>query len=167
MRTILMAVGFTLLASMAYAGVRGAPWVPTWKKDLERIKRLANLQEGERFIELGCGNGRVCRYIARETKAQSAGIELSLLQWMVAKTMAWRSGTKIFFGDVFHRDLSKYNVVYMFLMPETYVKLRDKLTRELPSGARVISYVWPIEGWQISHTDHVDGSQDIFVYVKK
>ena len=128
-------------------------------------------------MELGCGNGRVCRYIAHETKAKSTGIELSLLQWMIAKVMARlslrggseptkQSRARILFGDVFHHDLSSYNVVYMFLMPETYQKIRDKLTRELPSGARVITYVWPISGWQISHTDHIEGSQDLFVYEK-
>lgn len=165
MSLILILVFLILLGSAAYAGVRGAPWVPTWKKDLERVRRLANLKEGECFIELGCGNGRVCRYIAQHTPAQSFGIELSLFQWMIAKVLA-RKAT-IFFGDVFHSDFSSYDVVYMFLMPETYKKLRDKLSRELRSGARVISYVWPVPGWEISYRDHVDGFPDLFVYVKK
>jgi hypothetical protein len=55
----------------------------------------------------------------------------------------------------------------MFLMPETYKKMRDKLTHELATGARVITYVWPIPGWTPSYVDHVEGSPDLYVYVKK
>lgn len=167
MKTILLAVGFLLLASAAYASWRGAPWVPTWKKDLERIKKLAQLQEGDRFVELGCGTGRVCRYLGKETTAQTFGVELSILQWLFASAFSLSSRGKIYLGDVFHHDLSSYSVIYMFLMPETYAKIRDKLTTELSSGTRVMTYVWPIPGWTPSYVDRVEGSPNLYVYIKK
>ncbi len=174
MWTIVFAVLFLLLASAAYASWRGAPWVPTWKRDLERIKKLAQLQQSDRFVELGCGTGRVCRYLAKNSKAQTSGIELSVLQWMYARFFARlrlaqddRKRLRFFLSDAFHHDLSSYSVVYMFLMPETYKKIRDKLTAELQSGARVITYVWPIPDWTPSYVDRVEGSPDLYVYVKK
>lgn len=174
MKTIIFSILFILLVSAGYASMRGAPWVPTWKKDLERIKKLAQLKEGDRFVELGCGTGRVCRYLARYTPAQTYGVELSLVQWALASFLSVilrrpqaDEGSRIILGDAFHHDLSSYTVVYMFLMPETYKKIRDKLTQELPSGARVITYVWPIPDWTSSYVDHVEGNPDLYVYVKK
>lgn len=174
MKTIFLTLGFLLLASAGYASLRGAPWVPTWKKDLERIKRLAQLKEGDRFVELGCGTGRVCRYLAKHTPAQTYGVELSLTQYiyallssLVLPCLPLSSHPKFIFADAFHHDLSSYTVVYMFLMPETYKKIRDKLTQELPPGARVITYVWPIPGWTPSYVDRITGSPDLYVYVKK
>lgn len=155
-----MIIAFILLASAGYASWRGAPWVPTWQRDLERIARLAQLKEGDRFVELGCGTARVVRYLAKHTKAHTYGVELSALQWMYARLRS----RNIILADAFHHDLSSYNVVYMFLMPETYEKLRDKLTRELAPGARVITYVWPIPGWTPSYVDRVEESPDLFVY---
>ncbi len=116
-------------------------------------------------MELGCGTGRVCQYLGRRTTAKTFGVELSFLQWLWARVFAKPS--TIILGDAFHHDLSSYTVVYMFLMPETYKKIRDKLTRELASGARVITYVWPISGWTPSYVDRVEGSPDLYVYVKK
>ncbi len=174
---------FLLLASAAYASWRGAPWAPTWKRDLLRIEKLAQLKEGDRFVELGCGTGRVCRYLAKRTSAKTFGVELSFLQWAYASLFSFlgsfhasgfqvelgRDGKKaqIIFGDVFHHDLSTYSVVYMFLMPKTYEKIRDKLACELSCGARMITYVWPIPGWIPSYVDRVDGSPDLYLYEKQ
>src|SRR3989339_585834 len=101
MWTILFITLLILLMSAAYAASRGAPWVPTWKRDLRRIEKLAQLKKGERFIELGCGTGRVCRHLAKRTEAETFGIELSFLQWFVAYLLSlrWRT-TEIFLGDV-------------------------------------------------------------------
>lgn len=173
---IIYLIGLIFLASLAYAAGAGAPWVPTWKKDFERIFKLANLKSGETFIELGCGNGRVCRAVAARTPLLTKegmgvvsviGVELSLLQFLIAWVQAKLSGRKnvqIKFGNAFRQDLSKVDVVYMFLMPETYEKIRAKLEKELKPGSRVISYVWPIQGWIPDQIDEAEDSQKIYLY---
>lgn len=164
---IIYLIGFIFLGSLAYAAGAGAPWVPTWKKDFERIFKLANLKPEETFIELGCGNGRVCRAVAARTNARVIGVELSLLQFLIAVFQAKLSRLKniqIKFGNAFNQDLSKIDVVYMFLMPETYEKIRGKLEKELKPGSRVISYVWPIPGWEPTAIDEAPNSQKIYLY---
>ena len=157
-----------LLASAAYAGYRGAPWVPTWKRDLSRISRLACVKPGERFVELGCGNARVCRFVAKgEPRAEVVGVELSIIQFVVGwiQNRLAGSGVKMRLQNAFVHDLSSYDIVYVFLMPETYEKIRPKLEAELKAGSRVISYVWPIPGWKETQVDKQEGSPTFYLYV--
>ena len=71
---ILLALGF----SAAYAACSGAPWVPTWKRDIERAKKLLDVKPGETFVELVCGDGRVTIGLTGQTGVTGVGVELSL-----------------------------------------------------------------------------------------
>ena len=230
--TWLWIFSFVLLGSMAYAALSGAPWVPTWKGDIDRAKRLLDLKSGETFIELGCGDGRVTIGVSRgsfnakrelrvcseslftapfcfvssakravflavalatsrrlsrfspETPLErplekdfeqalrggglrAVGVELSLVQWIAAQirrvlTRSWN--TRFVLGNAFSYDLRNADAVYVFLMPETYQKLRPKLEAELKPGARVLSYVWPIEGWTPEVIDEFPNTPRLFLY---
>ena len=156
-----------LLASAAYAGISGAPWVPTWKRDLKRIERLLKLSESDRFVELGCGNGRVCRHVSKTSGAKSTGVELSLLQVLIGKlqnTIGQHRNVRIVMSNAFSHDLSEYSAVYLFLMPETYKKIQPKLDKELKPGTKVLSYVWPIPEWEPVEVDQTEGSPDLYLY---
>lgn len=160
-------IALLLLGSVAYAAASGAPWVPTWKRDMERLKKLLDLKPGERFVELGCGNGRVCRYLAKESGVSVDGLELSVVQWAIAWLQSLgQKNVRILFGNVFKKDLSEYDAVYLFLMPETYEKLRVKFDAELKAGVRVVSYVWGIKGWVEVRVDKEAGRPDLYLYVK-
>ncbi|NQV90660.1 hypothetical protein HQ487_04650, partial [Candidatus Uhrbacteria bacterium] len=81
---IFLFILFILVGSAAYAGLQGAPWVPTWNRDVKRISKLLALKSGESFAELGCGNARVCRHLKKEQPgADVMGVELSILQYGV------------------------------------------------------------------------------------
>ncbi len=163
-------IGLVLLASLAYAAASGAPWVPTRKQDLDRIHKLLKLKDGEKFVELGCGNGRVCRHLAQKNPGVAVhGVELSLLQYLVAalQASATRSRARYRFGNVFGKNLNEYDAVYMFLMPETYEKIESKLRSELKPGTRVISYVWPIPEWEAEEISKAAGQLDLYLYTIK
>ena len=155
------------LGSAAYAASKGAPWVPTWKRDVKRIVDLLDLKPGETCVELGCGNARVCRaLVLAQPKAQVTGVELSFLQYGIGWFQNKLSGSsvKMVFQNAFKHDLSKYNAVYVFLMPETYEKLRPKFEKELKIGTRVVSYVWPIPGWEAKKVDELTGAPTLYLY---
>ncbi|MBI4449483.1 hypothetical protein HY634_00305 [Candidatus Uhrbacteria bacterium] len=144
---VLVLVLVPILATFAYASVRGAPWVPTWRRDVERFLKLAQLKPGERFYDLGCGDGRLVR-AAADVGAIATGFECSLLPYLLAKFRVGRRGS-VRYADFWNADLSDANVVYCFLMPKVYPKLKEKLERGCRSGTRVILYVWPMKGWEI------------------
>jgi SAM-dependent methyltransferase len=164
---ILFVIALILLASAAYAGIQGAPWVPTWKRDMDRIATLLDVKAGESFVELGCGNARVCRHIKKQQpEAAVTGVELSFLQFAIGwlQNKFSRSDVQMKLGNVFHHDLSKYNTLYIFLMPETYKKIKPKLESELSKGTRVVTYVWPIKGWEPTKIDELEGAPQLYLY---
>ncbi len=155
-----------LLVSMAYAAYSGAPWVPTWKRDIERAKRLLDLQPGETFVELGCGDGRVTCAVAGGGW-DAIGVELSVPQYLAAqlrRILTRSRNTRFVLGNIFSYDLRQADAVYAFLMPNTYQKLRPKLEAELKPGARVVTFVWPIDGWTPETIDEHEGAPKLFLY---
>lgn len=142
-----------ILATFAYASISGAPWVPTWRRDVERFLKLAQLKPGERFYDLGCGDGRLVVAAAR-TGAIATGFECSILPYVLARIRcAFRQSAYVLYRDFWKTDFSDAGVVYCFLMPKVYPKLKEKLERECRSGTRVILYVWPMAGWAVDAMD--------------
>lgn len=168
---VLILIFCILLISAALAGVSFAPWVPTWKKDLPRIFKLANLQPGEIFYELGCGNGKVVLYAYRNFQVKAIGLEISLPLYLVCKIRQlfnFSPRLSFKFKSLFREDLSKADVVYFFGMPKPLKqKLKQKLERELKPKTRVISYVFPIEGWQPDVVDKpAENEVPIYLYTR-
>ncbi len=47
------------VGTAAYAGFSAAPWLPSRKKDVNRMVKFANIQPGDNVYDLGCGDGRL------------------------------------------------------------------------------------------------------------
>lgn len=147
---LLLLSAFLLAAawSYAYAGWKFAPWVPSYKKDLDRALKLAELKAGETFVDLGCGDGRVVIEAAERFGADAIGYEIAIPMILVCLLRKRRERVRFVFKSLFAADLSKADVVYLFGTPPTLRgKLTAKLERELKPGARVISYVFTLDGW--------------------
>ena len=150
--SLIFAIVIILLLSFVLSGLSIAPWVPCRKRDLERINRLANLGPGQVFYELGCGDGRVCRYIAKKNpESEIIGIELSIPVFLFAKFMEVffdPKNMKIKFGNAFNEDFSKADVLYTYaLVKSINGKLKTKFEKELKKDAKVLSYVFSIDEW--------------------
>ena len=145
-----------------------APWVPSRSRDLSRIFKLADLQDGQIFYDLGCGDARMVIAAARAYHVKSLGIEIVPPLYFWAKFRQWLNRDlliNIKFGSLFKADLSDANVVYLFGLPKNVSgRLKTKLEKELKPGSRVVSYAFHIEGWTPAQVDQKDKSQ-IAIYV--
>lgn len=142
------------LAALLYpnipAFIDGAPFVPTPPDAAEAMAAAAGLKPGDSVVELGCGDGRLCRLAAAKYGARAVGYELSPPVWLLAlvRKALWRSPAAIRFGDFRRADLSGADAVFFYLLPESLARLEPKLRAELKPGARAVAYRFPLPGWR-------------------
>jgi len=144
-----LVVFLVFMGSLLYAFSSLAPWVPSYKRDFERIFSLIDLQPHDIFYDLGCGDGRLV-FGAAKRGAKAKGIELALPMYLVCKLKELVSAgdTAFYWRNALKHDLSDATVVYLFGLPKTNAnKLQKKLERELNPGAKVISYAFTIGDW--------------------
>ena len=144
-----------VFGTMAIAGYRGAPWIPTKKKDLDRLINLADIHEGDTIYELGSGDGRILFEIAKRYKVNAVGVEISLLPFIYSKiklllmntifAQKMKGKVKIMYKDMFQQNLKLADIVICFLLPKSINELEEKFTKELKKDAKVISYVFPLK----------------------
>src|SRR3989344_5870054 len=114
------------LGSFAYAGILAAPWFPTWSRDITRFLKLAEIKPGEKFYDLGCGDGKLV-FAAAGAGARAVGYEISLLPYLIALGRSFYvKNTKIIFKNFWKADLSDADVVYIFLTPKVNPKVKIK-----------------------------------------
>ena len=156
---------FLILLTFFYSLLRAISWVPMWSKDLVRVLNLAQIKSGQKFYDLGCGDGKMV-LAAAKVGAQAEGFEISVLPYLVAKIrqLVSKEKIKIKFKDFWLTDLSQADVVFFFLIPRIYPKLKNKLNKELKPGTKVIAYVWPIDGLEPVQIDKVLGRPTIYLY---
>lgn len=163
---ILLIIVFVILLTAGYASWSAAPWLPMRKKDVERCIKLADIKPGDKFYDLGCGDGRlVCA--AAQAGADAIGLEISLFPYWLAKIRVIFSKNKncrIIFKSFWQADLSDADIVYIFLMLKIHRKLIPKFEKELKKGAKIISYIWPIPGWQPTKVDEINGKGKLYLY---
>lgn len=151
--------------SAAYAALSAAPWVPIAKRDIHEFFELAKIQKGELLFDFGCGDGRVLK-VAGEQGIRSRGYEVSFLFYCIAKSRFLFSFPRpeIFFRSFWKADVSDADVVFFFLTPRVYEKLGEKLFQELKTGARIISYVWPIPSREPFAVRKKEGFPPVYFY---
>lgn len=122
-----------------------APWVPTKKNDLNKIKKIADLKPNEKFLEIWCWTALVSIYMAKNNpKSYITWIELSIFFYLIAKIkvfFSWQKNIKIFFWNALKENFWNYDVIYVFWMPNTLQNLLlRKLNLELKNNSKFISY---------------------------
>ncbi len=143
-----IAVLFVILVTAALAGIKAAPYVPTFQRDVERMLACAGVKKDELVVDLGAGDGRFLITAARRYGARGIGYELSFMMYLIALLRVTASGVgsrvKIRYGDFYRASLSDADVVCCFLTPYAMKRLEKKFGDECRPGARVVSYAFKL-----------------------
>jgi SAM-dependent methyltransferase len=141
----------------------GSPSVGAGKEVIRKSLKLANLRKGEKFYDLGSGNGESL-IIAAEWGAEAMGFEISPYYyiWSKIRMMLYSfyhsrsSGNnrifclpRIYFRNIKKVDLSKADIVYCYLLPEFLEKLAPRFKKELKKSARLISISFLVPGLKL------------------
>lgn len=136
----------------ARAQERFSPFVGSNPDIVERMIKLAAPQAGETVMDLGAGDGRIV-FAATRNRSGVRGIGVEINADLVRKANA--EAEKLLLADrvrflhqnVFDADLSKVDVIFMWLFPELMRLLRPKILREARPGARLVAATWDMGNW--------------------
>jgi len=137
------------------------PYVPTPHEVVDTMLEMADVKSTDVVFDLGCGDGRIV-VAAAKRGARAYGVDIDPARVKEAKELAQKEGVEskvtIMLGDVFKTDFSSATVVTMYLLPEYNRKLRPKLERVLPVGARVVSHDFDMPAWKTVETKELEDS---------
>ncbi len=132
-------------------------WVPTPQALVDKMLDLAKLTPQDFHMDLGSGDGRTV-ITAAKRGSRSLGIEFNPDMVELSRRNAAQAKVtdRATFerGDLFEADLSKAQVITMFLLPSINMKLRPKIL-DLKPGTRIVSNSFTMEDWAADETANV------------
>jgi protein-L-isoaspartate O-methyltransferase len=132
--------------------INAGPYVPTPTVIVNELLRLAEPKPGEVLVDLGSGDGRLVTTAAKQFGTRGFGVEIQAELVELATQNAKREGVgdrvRFIRQDLFTTDVSEANIITLYLLPSTVVKLVPKFLAELKPGTRIISHDYPLAPWE-------------------
>jgi len=148
-------------------------FVPTPQDIVEKMLELAEVKQGDVVYDLGCGDGRIIVTAAKKYGCKAVGFDVDpqRIKESMENVEKNKVGNlvKIVQDDIFTQDLSKANVVTLFLLPSLNVRLIPQLEKLRP-GSRIVSYRFDMDGIKPdkviqARSDHDEGdTQTIYLW---
>jgi SAM-dependent methyltransferase len=147
----------------ARAQERFSPFVGSNPDNVRRMVELASLRSGETVIDLGSGDGRIV-FAALEGRPGVRGLGVDINAELVqkanaeAKTKGLTERARFLHQNAFDADLTKVDVIFMWLFPELMRLLRPKILAQARAGTRVVVATWDLGTWQPDTVDDAGGA---------
>ncbi|MDP2320081.1 MAG: methyltransferase domain-containing protein [Acidobacteriota bacterium] len=162
MKTICLAFALTL-SSVAYAQEPQQPfeprsgqagkdvvWVPSPPAMVNKMLEVAKVTPNDFVMDLGSGDGRNI-IAAAKLGARGVGVEYNPDMVVLSRKLAAEAGVadkaQFVEGDMYAADISKANVLALFLLPVNLNRLAPKFL-EMTPGSRIVGNTFGIDGWE-------------------
>lgn len=124
-------------------------YVPTPQQVVDKMLEMADVRPGEILYDLGCGDGRIPVTAAKKFGIKTWGFDINPVRVKeslenVKKNDVGKLVT-IKLQDIFELDLSKADVITLYLLPQLNVKLIPQLDKLKP-GCRIVSHDFDMAG---------------------
>lgn len=162
---VLAAAGLLLALSVGLPAFVGGAWSPTPMRVVSAMLRAAVLKPGERLYDLGAGDGRIILEAAEKYGVIVAAVEIDpikcvLMNWRI-RSRGLQARAAVLRANFFSVDLSRADVVVLYLSQAAINRLAEKLAGELKDGARILSYRRDFPGWKPTY---YDPEEDFYLY---
>lgn len=142
---------------------RAAPFYPTPQVVLERMLKLGELKKGETMYDLGSGDGRIVITAAQKFQARAIGVELD--KGLVVQSrqrigkLDLASSASIIEGDIFEQDYSKADLITVYLLPVTNIRLSPVLEKTMKRGVRIVCHDFEFTEWKPEKTEVIEDTE--------
>ena len=124
-------------------------FVPTPQDVVDKMLELAGVTKDDLIYDLGCGDGRIVVTAAKKYGCRAKGYDIDPNRVKESLNNVAKNNVghlvSIEQKDVFTLDLSKANVITLYLLPKLNVKLIPQLEKLKP-GSRIVSHDFGMEG---------------------
>lgn len=124
-------------------------FVPTPQDVVDKMLELAEAKKEDLVYDLGCGDGRIVVSAAKKYGCRAVGYDIRAKRVKESKANVEKNNVghlvTIERKDIFTLDLSKANLVTLYLLPELNVKLIPQLEKLAP-GSRIVSHDFNMRG---------------------
>lgn len=143
------------------------PWTKYAPEEVDYVIVHTNLKQGDRVLDLGCGQGRHSVELAHRRKYEVIGVDLSDRLLNTAKKNAEKAGVEVAFYRRDARDLSiagmfdviicLYDVIGSYRTESENLSIINSIYKKLKSGGRCVVSVMNMELTQhiATHKCHV------------
>jgi len=124
-------------------------FVPTPQEAVDKMLELAEVKKDDLLYDLGCGNGIIVVTAAKRYGCKAVGYDIARKRVKESLANVEKNNlghlVRIEHRDIFTLDLSKANVITLYLLPELNVKLIPQLEKLKP-GSRIVSHDFDMKG---------------------
>lgn len=124
-------------------------YVPTPQEVVEKMLELAQVKKDDIVYDLGCGDGRIVVTAAKKYGCRCIGYDINPKRIKESLENVEKNNVgdlvRIEQEDIFTLDLSRANVITLYLLPSLNVKLIPQLEKLKP-GSRIVSHDFDMRG---------------------
>lgn len=135
-----------------------APTVGSYARHFQLLKQNIHFDANTTLIDLWCGDGWVLRFLHKH-------YAFSTLVWVDNNRMAIFLGkikNKLFgihsidliYWDMQSIDISSYDYIYLFLLPEHLDKIQDWLQKNMKNSAIIVCNTFSFSNWKTDKEIH-------------
>lgn len=140
-------------------------FVPTPRDVVDKMLQLAEVRKDDLLYDLGCGDGRIVVTAARRYGCRAEGFDIDprRVEESLENVRKNKVGNLVTIEqkDIFTLDLSKANVITLFLLSRLNVMLIPQLEKLKP-GSRIVSHNFAMEGIKPDKVVTMFSSEDQF-----
>ncbi|CAN5172816.1 hypothetical protein BH09PAT1_BH09PAT1_5330 [soil metagenome] len=139
------------------------PYFTTSRYRVEAMIELAKPGKNDLGVDLGSGDGRIVIAFAKKG-VEMLGIELDETLLVSSRKLIIEnklSSARIEAKNIWDVDLSPFDIITIYPMPDVLEELEIKLRNEAKKGAKILTNYYPLPTWELTTTkDH------IYLYIK-
>jgi precorrin-6B methylase 2 len=124
-------------------------FVPTPQEVVDKMLEMAQVKKDDLLYDLGCGDGRIVVTAAKKYGCRCVGYDIDPQRIKESLENVEKNNVgnlvQIEQEDIFTLDLSKANVITLYLLPSLNVKLIPQLEKLKP-GSRIVSHDFDMRG---------------------